>query len=135
MKSWLKRRKNLELHGILLAELRLEEEYNYNILLKMTSENFDEIFQLIKDGIPKENSNLRELIPPRLSLAATIGFLSTEKLYKSYGYEYSSSYSTMSSSAFTSFRPFVFSIFSSLITSLIFLLSTKTSLPDLNSFH
>ena len=66
MKSWLKRRKNLELHGTLLAELRLEEEYNYNILLKMTSENFDEIFQLIKDGIPKENSNLRELIPPRL---------------------------------------------------------------------
>ena len=81
MKSWLKRRKNLELHGTLLAELRSEEEYNYNILLKMTSENFDEIFQLIKDGIPKENSNLRELIPPRLSLAATIGFLSTEKLY------------------------------------------------------
>ena len=66
MKSWLKRRKNLELHGTLLAELRLEEEYNYNILLKMTSENFDEIFQLIKDGIPKENSNLRELIPLRL---------------------------------------------------------------------
>ena len=66
MKSWLKRRKNLELHGTLLAELRLEEEHNYNILLKMTSENFDEIFQLIKDGIPKENSNLRELIPPRL---------------------------------------------------------------------
>ena len=66
MKSWLKRRKNLELHGTLLAELRSEEEYNYNILLKMTSENFDEIFQLIKDGIPKENSNLRELIPPRL---------------------------------------------------------------------
>ena len=66
MKSWLKRRKNLELHRTLLAELRLEEEYNYNILLKMTSENFDEIFQLIKDGIPKENSNLRELIPLRL---------------------------------------------------------------------
>ena len=66
MKSWLKRRKNLELHGTLLAELRSEEEYNYNILLKMTSENFDEIFQLIKDGIPKENSNLRELIPLRL---------------------------------------------------------------------
>ena len=25
------------------------EEYNYNILLRMTSENFEEIFQLIKD--------------------------------------------------------------------------------------
>ena len=57
MKAWLKRRKNLELYGTLLAELRLEEEYNYNILLRMTSENFEEIFQLIKDDIPKENIN------------------------------------------------------------------------------
>ena len=50
----------------LLAEMRLEDEYNYNILLRMTSENFEEIFQLIKDDITKENTKLRELIPPRL---------------------------------------------------------------------
>ena len=50
------------------------------------------------------------------------------ELYKSYGYGYYSSYSTMNSSAFTSFRPFISSspFFSFLITSLIFLLSTKT---------
>ena len=39
VKSWLKRRKNLEFYETLLAELRLEDEYNYNILLRMTSEN------------------------------------------------------------------------------------------------
>ena len=50
----------------MLAELPSEGEYNYNILLRMTSEIFKEIFQLIKDNIPKENTNLRELIPPRL---------------------------------------------------------------------
>ena len=66
MKLWFKIRKNLEFYETLLAELQLEEEYNYNILLRMTSENFEEIFQLIKDDIPKENTNLRELIPPRL---------------------------------------------------------------------
>ena len=66
MKPWLKRRKNLELYGTLLAELRLEEEYNYNILLQMISENFEKMFQLIQGDIPKENTNLRELIPPRL---------------------------------------------------------------------
>ena len=32
----------------------------------MTSENFDEMFQLMKDGMPKENSKLRERILPRL---------------------------------------------------------------------
>ena len=47
MKPWLKRRKNVELYRSLPAELPLEEEYNYNILLRMTSEIFEEIFQLI----------------------------------------------------------------------------------------
>ena len=34
--------------------------------LRMTSVNFEEIFQLIKDNIAKENTKMRELIPPRL---------------------------------------------------------------------
>ena len=59
VKPCLKRRKNLEFYETLLAYLRLEEEYNYNILLRMTSENSEEIFQLIKDDIPKENTKLR----------------------------------------------------------------------------
>ena len=117
--------KEFQQYDLNSSELPLEEEYNYNILQGMTSEIFEEIFRLIKDDIPKEVTNLRELIPPRLLLAATIGFLLTGELYKSYGYEYYSSYSTMNTSAFTSFRPFVFSIF--LVTSLIFLLSSKTS--------
>ena len=65
MKAWLKRRKKIDLYGNLLAGLWLEE-YNYNILLRMTSENFEEMFQLIKDEITKETTNLRKLIPPRL---------------------------------------------------------------------
>ena len=66
VKAWLKRRKNLELYGTLLAELQLEEEYNYNILLHLTSENFEQILQLIKDDIPNKKTKLRELILPRL---------------------------------------------------------------------
>ena len=67
MKPWLKRRKNLESYETLLVELRLEYEYNYNILLRMASENFEKTFQLIKDDVTKENTTkIRELIPPRL---------------------------------------------------------------------
>ena len=91
----------------------------------MTSENSEEIFQLIKDDITKENIRMRELIPPRL--AAIFGFLSTGELYKSYIYEYYSFYSTMNSSIFTSFRAFDFSIFSSLVK--------KNKSYDLNSIH
>ena len=36
-KPWFKRRKNVELYGSLLAELPLEGEYNYNILLRISS--------------------------------------------------------------------------------------------------
>ena len=32
----------------------------------MTPENFEEIFQLIKDDITKENTKMSELIPPKL---------------------------------------------------------------------
>ena len=57
MKPWFKTRKNLRFYETLLAELLLEEEYNYNILLRMTSENSEEIFQQIKREIPKEKTN------------------------------------------------------------------------------
>ena len=40
-------------------ELQLEEEYDYNIPLQMTSENVEEIIHLINDEIPKENYNLQ----------------------------------------------------------------------------
>ena len=56
VKPLLKRRKNLEFYETLVAELRLEDERNYNIVLRMTSENFEEIFQLIKEDITKENN-------------------------------------------------------------------------------
>ena len=48
MKPWLKK-KNLEYYETMLPELQLEDEYNYNTLIRMTSKNFGEIFQLIKD--------------------------------------------------------------------------------------
>ena len=67
-----------ELYETLLAELWLEKEYNYNILLRMTSENFEEIFQLIKNNIPKDNTNLRELIHPNYNLQLQMAFYQQE---------------------------------------------------------
>ena len=64
MKPYLVRRKNFE-EETLHVELLLEEEYS-SILVRMTSENTEEIFQLLKDDIPKEKTKLREIIPPRL---------------------------------------------------------------------
>ena len=58
MKPWFKRRKDLEYYETLLPELRLEDKYNYKILLQMTFENFEEIFQLTKDDKTKQNTEM-----------------------------------------------------------------------------
>ena len=55
---------------------------NATAILWMTSENFEEIFQLTKDDTREENTKMMEPILPRLKLAATIRFLSTVELYK-----------------------------------------------------
>ena len=71
VKPCLKRKKNFiklyeKFYETLLAELRLGDKYNYKNYLRMTSENFQEIFQLIKDNITKENTKKRDLISLRL---------------------------------------------------------------------
>ena len=96
MKHWLKRRQGLGVYETLLAGLQLEDECNYKDYLRMTSENFEEIFQLIKDDIRKENTKMREPIPPRLKLAATIRFLSTGESYKSLQFQFRIHNSTLS---------------------------------------
>ena len=66
MKLWLKSKKNIGFYKTLLAELRLEDEYNYKNHLRMASENFEEIFQVIKDNITKENTKMMDPILRRL---------------------------------------------------------------------
>ena len=76
--------------------LLLEDECNYKNYLQMNLENFEEIFQLIKDDIRKENTKTREPIPPRLKLAATIRFLSMGESYKSLQFQFPIHNSTLS---------------------------------------
>ena len=83
VKLWLKRRQSLGVYKTFLAEFRFERECNYKNYLWMTSENFEEIFQVINDDIRKEKAKMREAIPPRLKLGAAIRFLSTGESYKS----------------------------------------------------
>ena len=67
----------MEVYETLLAELRLEDECNYKSYLRIASEKFEEIFQLIKDDIRKEKTKIRERIPLRLKLEFKISFLPT----------------------------------------------------------
>ena len=53
----------------------------------MTLENFEEIFQLIKDDVRK-NTKMRGPIPPRLKFGATIRLLSAGESYKSLQFQF-----------------------------------------------
>ena len=55
---------SLGLYETQLVEVRLEDEYNYKNYLPVTSENFKEIFQLIKDDTTKENTKLKNQFHP-----------------------------------------------------------------------
>ena len=57
---------------ILLSEVRLEEEKEYKNYLRITPEYFDELFVLMKDGMTKEITNMRDASPPKLNLAGKI---------------------------------------------------------------
>ena len=72
VKPWLQKRRELGVCDTLLLELRFREEQKYKKFLRMTSDNFDEILSLIENDIRKQDTTLREAIPPNIKLAATI---------------------------------------------------------------
>ena len=93
VKPSLYKRSNFGVHDTLLSELRPEDENEYKNYLRMTPENFEYIYikKTIlpkKDDIAKQNTTMRESIPPKLKLAVTIRFLSTGELYKSLKFQY-----------------------------------------------
>ena len=76
VKPWLQRRNTHGSYSQLLSELRLEVELFTNYL-RMTPEKFNEILVLIRDDITKNDTPMREPIPPEIKLAVTIPFLAT----------------------------------------------------------
>ena len=56
--------------------------HNDKMYLRMPSENFEEIFQLVKDDITRENTKMRESIPPRLTFAAIISLFINREILK-----------------------------------------------------
>ena len=70
---------------------------------KWLQKNFEEIFQLIKNDIRKENTKMREPIPPRLKLTATMCFLSVEESYNSFQFQF-----RIHNSPFSLFVPEIF---------------------------
>ena len=85
-KNWLQKRPSFEVYDTLLTEFRFREEEDYFNFLCMPPETFDNLLSLIKENITKQNTNMRDAIPPHLKLAATIRLLCSGETYTSLQY-------------------------------------------------
>ena len=88
VKPWLQKRTQFGIYDTLLQELRLQEEEDYKKFLRMSTDTFDELLQLISNDIQKQDTVMRASIPPKIKLAATIRFLSTGANYADLQYQF-----------------------------------------------
>ena len=76
IKSWISRRETYGFCDTLMHELR-EDIGEYTRFLRINPIYFDELLNLVKCDIQKQNTHLREPIPSKIKLAATFKFLSS----------------------------------------------------------
>ena len=88
MKPWLQRRSYLGCFDTLLKELRSEDEPEYKRFLRMTSQIFDELLELVEEDITKENTRFRDATPASIRLAVTIKFLAMGMSYSELAYQF-----------------------------------------------
>ena len=81
VKPWLTRRDPLGFYNTLMYKLRTEDVEEYARFLRIPPYLFDELLELIETDIQKEATFMRELIPPKVKLAATLTFLSSGMTY------------------------------------------------------
>ena len=81
VKLWLSRRNERGIYNNLIQQLRCEDVDEYKRFLRMTPEIFDELLSYIEVDITKQTTVLREAIPAKMKLAATLYYLSTGMNY------------------------------------------------------
>ena len=87
-KPWLLRRSELGVFDTLLEELRTESITDYENFIRMSEINFNDIVSKIEIDIQKQNTVMRDAIPPAVKLAVTIRFLASGTTYKDLGYQF-----------------------------------------------
>ena len=85
-RDWIKNRMKQGAYHQLLQELRLTDKPSYQYFLRMDIESFEEILEVISPLIQKQDTCMRQAIPPaeRLALtkkAARCGFFQSSRLF------------------------------------------------------
>ena len=84
----LKRREEFGVYDTLVQGLRSEEEMEYQKFLWMSPNAFDELLSLIENDVTKQDTVMRDAVPARVKLAATIRYLDTGVTYSDLQYTF-----------------------------------------------
>jgi hypothetical protein len=76
-KKWLLRREELGLFNTLLKELAAEEPTDYKNWMRMDEATFYELLGKVGPLITKQDTNMRQSIPPAQRLAITLRYMAT----------------------------------------------------------
>ena len=76
-RDWIKNRMKQGAYHQLLQELRLTDKPSYQHFLRMDIESFEEILEVISPLIQKQDTCMRQAIPPAERLALTLRFIAT----------------------------------------------------------
>ncbi|KAL4153986.1 hypothetical protein QTP88_001819 [Uroleucon formosanum] len=82
VREWIKRRTVLGASENLLTELALEDPEEYRLCLRMTTENFEQLLNLVSPTIQKQDTILRDALLARIKLQITLNYLATGNSYR-----------------------------------------------------
>lgn len=82
VRDWLSRREQLGASTRLLVEMREEDIDGYKNHLRMLPHQFDELLSKVESAIKKQDTHMRNAIPPKVKLEVTLRYLATgDSLY------------------------------------------------------
>lgn len=76
-RDWIVNRRNRGAYHQLLQELRLTDLTSYHHFLRMDIASFEEILEVVSPLIKRQDTVMRQAIPPGERLALTLRFLAT----------------------------------------------------------
>ena len=86
VRDWIGRRDSRGASTLLLKELAAEDVNEYKICLRMTPEKFDALLDMVAPKIERQNTHMRDAIPPRVMLEVILYFVTTENSYRTLQY-------------------------------------------------
>jgi hypothetical protein len=84
--DWIGRRDSRGASTLLLKELTAEDVNKYKICLRMTPKKFDALLGMVAPKIERQNTQMRDAIPPRVMLEGTLYFMAIGNSYRTLQY-------------------------------------------------